>query len=74
MRYLIDTNVFIWYVIDDNRLSKNFINILSDLNSDLWISIASLWEITIKNAKGDLIQDYELPEFFEINILLRLNQ
>jgi PIN domain nuclease of toxin-antitoxin system len=68
MSYLIDTNILIWYSLDDSRLPEKFVNIISNPENDIWISITSLWEITIKNAKGDLIQEYDLKEFFNINI------
>ncbi len=44
---LIDTHTFIWFMYDDSKLSNNA---LSRIKSDkeVYVSIASLWEIAIK--------------------------
>lgn len=54
MKYLIDTQIFIWFVESSNKLSRKAKNILEDTNNEIFISIASLWEISIKMAIGKL--------------------
>lgn len=64
MRYLIDTHVLLWAIYDSAQLSDQARKILS--NEQCAISMASLWEISIKISIGKLkirqsIQD--LAEF-----------
>lgn len=55
MRILIDTHTLIWFIGDPLRLSDSArLHIIDDF-SDVLISIASLWEISIKSSKGRLM-------------------
>jgi PIN domain nuclease of toxin-antitoxin system len=69
MRYLLDTNIFLWYIAGDMKLPDNHLKIIDDLENDIWLSVASLWEITIKVSKGTLDIDDDLENFFKINVL-----
>jgi PIN domain nuclease of toxin-antitoxin system len=55
MKLLIDTQSFIWFVEDDEKLSHSVKLLMEDSNNQLVISIACLWEITIKMNLGKLI-------------------
>jgi len=50
MIYLIDTHILIWYAENDSKLSQNTIDIISNLENQVYVSHASLWEITIKKG------------------------
>jgi PIN domain nuclease of toxin-antitoxin system len=50
MRYLLDTNLFIWAVHTPDRLSRKVRNIIETHPSQMVVSMASLWEITIKSS------------------------
>jgi len=63
MNLLIDTQALIWFVENDQRLSPSVKAIMEDSES-LIISIASLWEITIKVSLGKLSFSKELSSFF----------
>jgi len=54
MRVLIDTHTFIWYLNKNSALSERAIGLIQSDNTDLLLSMASLWEISIKNARGRL--------------------
>ena len=54
MKYLIDTHIFLWFVENSVKLRQNAKNIIEDKNSEIFISIASLWEISIKTSSGKL--------------------
>lgn len=54
MRYLLDTNTFLWWNIRSSRLSSTAIAICQDATNILWLSMASIWEIQIKNQLGKL--------------------
>ncbi len=54
MRFLIDTYVFLWFVSNAKELSKTAKTTIESGNNEIFISIASLWEISIKTALGKL--------------------
>jgi PIN domain nuclease of toxin-antitoxin system len=58
MNYLLDTNVVLQAVASPERLNKTAIAILGDVNSVLYFSAVSVWEIAIKAGIGKL----RLPE------------
>jgi len=54
MRFLIDTHVFLWFIGNAKELSKTPKETIEDGNNEIFISIASLREISIKTALGKL--------------------
>jgi PIN domain nuclease of toxin-antitoxin system len=54
VKYLLDTNVFLWFIHGDKQLSQSFQSIIQDSNNELYISHASIWEIAIKFSLGKL--------------------
>ena len=57
---LMDTHVLIWLLYDRARLSRNAIFALSE--NDVCVSIASLWEMSIKKTKGLIDFDNTIPQ------------
>jgi len=57
MKALLDTHTFLWAIADEGKLSRRAQQIYTGSN-DLWLSVASLWEILIKVQAGRL----PLPE------------
>ena len=54
MRALLDTNVFLWFISGNEKLSVDARTYIADLNNDLLLSTASLWEIANKTSLGKL--------------------
>jgi PIN domain nuclease of toxin-antitoxin system len=52
---LIDTQSFIWFVEDDKQLPATIRALMNDSYYQLMISIACLWEITIKMSLSKLV-------------------
>lgn len=52
MRLLLDTHAFLWWVIDDDRLSERAGELIADGANDVYFSAASAWEIAIKAGLG----------------------
>ena len=48
MQYLIDTHVFLWFVSNAKELSPTARTLIEDGQNEIFISIASLWEISTK--------------------------
>ena len=54
MNCLLDTHTLIWFFNGDIQLSKKAKELIEDLENEKYISIASLWEISIKIGLGKL--------------------
>ncbi len=54
MRLLLDTNVFLWLINDNRRLSDKYRQEIYDLNNELFLSVVSIWECVIKYQIGKL--------------------
>jgi PIN domain nuclease of toxin-antitoxin system len=53
MKALLDTHTFLWAIADQEKLSRRAQQIYTGPN-DLWLSVASVWEILIKARAGKL--------------------
>jgi PIN domain nuclease of toxin-antitoxin system len=71
MNLLIDTHILIWYIGGNPSLKPAMTDLLEATENDLFISVASLWEISIKVGKGKLDLGIEFHELE--GILDRLN-
>lgn len=58
MRLLLDTHVFLWLITADERLPEKMRDDILDWNNDVYLSVVSVWEITVKHYQGRL----PLPE------------
>ena len=65
MRILLDTHVLIWLVEGDKNLSTVARSAIEDEDNSLYLSIASLWEITIKLSLGKLDLQLSVDEMVE---------
>jgi PIN domain nuclease of toxin-antitoxin system len=66
MNILLDTHTFLWYLQDSKELSSKSAEILEDSSNTLWLSIASLWEISIKLGLGKLSLQNSFSELEEV--------
>ncbi len=57
MKALLGTHTFLWAIAEEEKLSRRARQIYTGSN-DLWLSVASMWEILIKVQAGRL----PLPE------------
>lgn len=64
MRYLLDTHALLWTLFDRTKLSKKVQGIIS--TSKCFYSMASLWEIGIKQSIGKLEYDASIPEIVKL--------
>ncbi|MDZ8091468.1 MAG: type II toxin-antitoxin system VapC family toxin [Nostoc sp. DedQUE05] len=61
MKFLLDTQAFLWFVLNDLALSQVACDLIVDPLNDILLSPASYWEIAIKVSIGK----YQIPENFE---------
>src|SRR5690242_8309511 len=63
MRLLLDTHTFLWFVLDDARLSTHAADLIEDVTNERFLSIASAWEIAIKVRTGKIALSEPLDIF-----------
>ena len=59
-RYLIDTQIFVWFAKGDNHLPPMAKEKLNNRNNEIFLSVASIWEIVIKVSIKKLSLDAPL--------------
>jgi PIN domain nuclease of toxin-antitoxin system len=57
MSYLLDTHIALWALLDDPRLSALARGYITDPKTNVSVSAASIWEISIKHALGQKRSD-----------------
>ena len=64
MHLLLDTHIFLWYVLGDTQLNPKIRLLLRDPANQLFLSIASIWEVGIKVSTGKLVLSEPLEAYF----------
>ncbi|MFP4103324.1 type II toxin-antitoxin system VapC family toxin [Coleofasciculus sp.] len=54
MKFILDTHALIWFFSGNSNLSHTVRELMEDTNHEKNISIASVWEMAIKQSKGKL--------------------
>ena len=52
--YLLDSHVLLWWWFDPQRLPEGVLALLSDAETLVVVSSASVWELSIKHHQGKL--------------------
>lgn len=55
MKLLLDTHVFIWWLDAPEKLNIEELEFIKNTDNTIFISAASIWEISIKKSIGKLI-------------------
>ena len=58
MKLLLDTHVFLWWMERNRRLSTRAGALIADPDSEVFVSVVTIWEIAIKAELGQL----EMPD------------
>jgi PIN domain nuclease of toxin-antitoxin system len=70
MKLLIDTQCWLWWFAEPDRLQEETIVQISDESNEIWLSVASVWELGIKVGLGKL----PLPEPLDRYLASRMKQ
>lgn len=70
MRLLLDTQCWLWWFAQPEKLNESVIEKIADEANELWFSVASVWEISIKVSIGKL----PLPEPIGDYVSTRMTQ
>ena len=71
-RFLLDTHTFLWWIQGNTSLSDRAQDILSDENNQLCLSVASLWEVTIKLNIRKLTIPHTIEELYGLLYLFNV--
>ncbi len=63
MKYLLDTHTFLWWITDDTSLLDKAKKIITNVDSTLFLSAASGWEIAIKARLGKITLPDDITTF-----------
>ena len=67
MNYLIDTHTFIWAISNTKKLSERVLEIITNIDNDIFVSVVSFWEIALKTSINKFsfegINMNDLPEY-----------
>ncbi|MGI9022399.1 MAG: type II toxin-antitoxin system VapC family toxin [Acidimicrobiales bacterium] len=67
MRVLLDTHILLWWLADDSLLPLQAAAAIADGETDVLVSAASAWEISIKQAAGRLAAPDDLLDALAAN-------
>lgn len=68
MRLLLDTHAFLWFVEGSPSLSDTARNLIEDQQNQRFLSIGSLWEMSIKFSIGKLELGMTLTELVKRDV------
>lgn len=51
MKYLLDTHIILWAMVNDKRLDNSIKEIINDSNNQIFYSTISTWEVELKHQK-----------------------
>ena len=71
--YLLDTNILLWWFKRHKGLGPKTQEIIRDPNNVIFVSSVSIWEISIKKGKGNLIVPDNFKDFLEHEDFTELN-
>ena len=67
MKLLLDTHILLWWLADDEHLPAVAAEVIADPDSEVVVSAASAWEISIKQAAGRLDAPEDLLDALAAN-------
>jgi len=68
MTILLDTQTFIWFMEDASKLPINVKNIMNNDDNELFLSVATLWEMTIKMSIEKLKLSRNITEIVNLSL------
>jgi len=67
VRVLLDTHILLWWLADDPLLPEEVATAIADVDNEVAVSAATVWEIAIKKAAGRLDAPDDLIEAMVAN-------
>jgi PIN domain nuclease of toxin-antitoxin system len=70
MTLLLDTHTLLWFLSDATELSATAKEAIESHEGQIWVSVASLWEIVIKLSTGKLSLSSPFASFIDDQLAL----
>jgi PIN domain nuclease of toxin-antitoxin system len=67
---ILDTQAFLWFVSDLSKLGKKARSAINDPDNEIYLSLASTWEMAIKISMGKLRIAEPLEQFIPQQLLV----
>jgi PIN domain nuclease of toxin-antitoxin system len=67
VKFLIDTHILLWLLDRKSSLKQGVRDMLADPKHTVAVSVATLWEISIKKARGRLDSPDDILSILELN-------
>lgn len=68
MKLLLDTHIWLWYLLADNRLSGELKSLIADPATELWLSPISIWETVILAEKRRISLEPNTSEWLNLSL------
>jgi len=72
VQLLLDTHVLLWSLAGDDRLGDRAVDLIEDGRNVVYVSAASIWEISIKRSLGKLRVPGDVPTEVDAASFVRL--
>ena len=63
MKLLLDTHIWLWGMLEPNRLGPETLREVRDNANEIWLSPISVWEALVLQSKGKIRLNADLPEW-----------
>ncbi|MBD2189187.1 type II toxin-antitoxin system VapC family toxin [Pseudanabaena mucicola] len=68
MKLLLDTHIWLWYLLADNRLSGELQSLIANPTTELWLSPISIWETVILAEKRRISLQPNTNEWINLSL------
>jgi len=68
MKLLLDTHIWLWYLLADNRLSGELKLLIANPTNELWLSPISIWETVILAEKRRISLQPNTSEWINLSL------
>ena len=65
MNFLLDTHIWLWSLLEPNKLGNRLQRELQEPGNEQWLSPISVWEATVLQRKGRLLIPGNAVDWFE---------
>jgi len=63
MKLLLDTHIWLWSLLEPDRLSSPLLRVMRNPETELFLSPISIWELTILVSKGRVVLTNDVAEW-----------
>lgn len=74
MKLLVDTHCWLWLGLDPKRLGRRTRALLADCDREVYLSVASAWEIIMKTMRGRLRLPLEAETYVRTRLRLSMTK